>query len=112
MSAEEEEHAAAIHEIVQEARTGDLPRYRDPAGTNAVREALRRYRRPGKHSAARRLPKSKPATTALDGPTPARLEQAVMLPGPTPALDLETFSGTWSRAELDAILARGKAGAR
>jgi hypothetical protein len=35
-----------------------------------------------------------------------------MLPGPTPALDLETFSGTWSRAELDAILARGKAGAR
>jgi hypothetical protein len=110
MTEEEQELADAWHEDVQQARTGDLPKYRDPSATRAVRDAVRRYQRKGKHS-THRVPKGKPAASPLDGPLPAQLEQTVMLPGPAPAWHLESFSTSWTKAEIADIVAKGKAGA-
>jgi len=109
LSEEEREHADAIHEIVQEARTGDLPKYRDERRPT-VREVARKYRRPAKHS-AKRPPKSKVVKTALDGPIRGELAPAVMLPGPTPAWDLESFTGSWTTGDLAKLIADAKAGA-
>lgn len=106
---EEREHADAIHEIVQEARTGDLPKYVDAPRRPTVREVARKYRRPAKHS-AKRLPKTR-SSNPLTGPLPPQMEQTVMLPGPPPAWHLESFTDRWTKDEIDVILAKGKAGA-
>lgn len=99
LTEEEQRHADAIHEIVQEARTGELPKYRDPTRPT-FRDTVRRYRRSGKHSAKRPAPPgSKPVKsvkTALTGPLPAELAPAVMLPGVIPHIDIDTFTGEWA----------------
>ncbi len=108
LSDEEREHADAIHEIVQEARTGDLPKYVEPRRPT-VRDIARKYRRPAKHS-AKRLPKTR-SSNPLTGPLPQQLEPTVMLPGPPPAWHLESFTDRWTKDEIAGILAQGRAGA-
>lgn len=94
----EQEHADAIHEIVQEARTGDLPKIVDRPKLPTVRETVRRYRRKPSHS-AKRLPKTRPADP-LTGRLPRELEAPVMLPGPPPSFVLESFTqDVWKAAQ-------------
>lgn len=103
---EDRELVEAHHEIVVEYRTGELPKIVDTPRRPTVREVARKYRRPARHS-AKRLPK-KQVRDALNGPLPDELSPAVMLPGPPPALQLDSFTTGWTKAELDRILANAK----
>jgi hypothetical protein len=105
---DEQQLADAWHEDVQEARTGDLPKYVEPRRPT-VRDIARKYRRPAKHS-AKRLPKTR-SSNPLTGPLPAELERPVMVPANQPKLvDIGGFTESWTRREIADILARGKAG--
>lgn len=93
LNADEQEHAEEIHAIVEEYRTGDLPRVRVRAEKPlTVRDVARKYARRSKHS-ARRVPKSK-RFDPLTSPLPLT-EKPVMLPARQPEIDLETFTGEW-----------------
>jgi hypothetical protein len=93
LNADEQEHAEEIHAIVEEYRTGELPKVVEPRRPS-VREVARKYRRPGKH-AATKLPKSKrfdPLTSPM-----TVTEKAVMLPATPPVpWELESFTSEWA----------------
>ena len=89
----EQEHAAEIHAMVVEARTGDIPRYVEPRKPS-VRDIARKYARKPKHG-ARKVPKSK-RFDPLTSPMPVT-EQAVMLPATPPVpWELESFTSEWA----------------
>lgn len=91
----EQEHAEEIHALVEEYRTGDLPRVRVRADKPlTVRDVARKYARRSKHS-ARRVPRSK-RFDPLTSPLPVT-EKAVMLPAvQPPPWQLDSFTGEWA----------------
>lgn len=109
LSDEEQEHAEEIHAIVEEYRTGELPKVVEPRRPS-VRDVARKYRRPAKH-AARKVPKSK-RFDPLTSPMPVT-EKAVMLPARAPQpWDLGGFTDQWTTADVERMVAQAKAGAR
>jgi hypothetical protein len=105
LTEDEQTHADEIHAIVEEQR-----RYRDRRTRSPLQEAVRRYRRQPKHG-VRRVPQTKPRD-ALSAPLRGPLEQTVMLPGPAPKWELESFTQGWTAEEIAGIVAKGKAAAR
>lgn len=110
MKPAEAEHAAEIHALVEEYRTGELPKIVEPRKPT-VRDLARKYRRPAKHG-ARKVPRSR-RFDPLTGPVTGPMEKAVMLPGRQPQLlDLGGFTEEWRAGDVDRMVAKAKAGAR
>jgi hypothetical protein len=108
----EQEHAEEIHALVEEYRTGDLPRVRIRADKPlTVRDVARKYARRSKHS-ARRVPRSK-RFDPLTSPLPVT-EKAVMLPArqPQPWHLGEFTEARWRVGDVDRMVAEQKASAR
>jgi hypothetical protein len=103
---EDQALADAHHEIVVEWRTAEQPTV--PAFT---RKHLYRPPTPRQLAAMRAriaAPAQRFAADPLSAPLATELSPAVELPGPAPAWRLESFTESWTAADLARILANAK----